>query len=120
MLGAMTKRRKVLGLVAVFLAALILWEGYNSLRWSGRRVAADLLEETPRGTTREEVLALIRARRWGRVGFFGTVEPPGSVGAEVGGYRGFLGRYRAWAFWVFDEDDRLTSIQVYMRWIDAP
>jgi hypothetical protein len=111
-------RRRILLVVCLIPLSLITWEVFNAVRWSSSRIVPELLSETPPGTDREVVVGTNRAKRRPRVGIPG-VQPEGSLGFDVGGFRGVLGRTRIWAFYVFDEEGNLSDIYVQSWWMDA-
>jgi hypothetical protein len=115
----MRTRTKVLAIAAVALP-LIAWEGYIALRWSPSRTAAALLEQAPRGTTKEVVRALIRDKGWLPGGLCGVEERSNCLSVKVGNFEGLLGLHHIFAEWHFDDRDRLTDLHVYNACFNYP
>jgi hypothetical protein len=110
----MTRRRTFLLLLAAGIAVVVCYVFVlplsNPLRRSAYHIAASLLEQTPPGTTREEVEALIRARGW---------PPGGTVSNERDAVSVMLGDYydlpfdiAVYARWKFDEHGRVLTVEV--------
>lgn len=95
----------------------------NPLKGSEAEIRAWVLEKTPLGSTRKQVITTIQREHWSYLPYF-----VGSSGVrEWGNHRHFkccgeLGRYhafyppffifpcRAFACWLFGSDDRLTQV----------
>jgi hypothetical protein len=95
----------------------------NPLRGSDAEIRAWVLQQTPIGSTRKQVMATIEREHWSYQSWF-----VGSNGirewghhryfkccAELGSYHAFLppffiSRCRAFACWLFGPDDRVTQV----------
>jgi hypothetical protein len=91
----------------------------NPLRRSDNEIRKWVLQKTPIGSTREEVMAVIAKEGWeGHPEFRGTDEPGlftrgiSFYGAELGSYQSLPWRCRSNAFWCFGPDDELTYVFV--------
>ena len=121
----MTRRRRITMLILVVPVVAIVAEWtirpmLNPLRRSPDAIAASLLEKTPPGTSRAEVVAWADAQGYG---WGGRLTP---IGAEVPVQR-LVGTYSTYGFivsvfaeWVFDENGRLVTVEVYKGVMNAP
>src|SRR5438067_10062114 len=88
----MTTRRKLiigLGAVAGALVSCCVLEPWvqsirDPLRRSNESIAESLLKQTPVGTSKADVKALVTSRGWGYGGYGG--EPPGTISVSLGWY----------------------------------
>jgi hypothetical protein len=115
---------KRLGVTSVVLAAVVLGIGgvvvtfeSNPLRRSDEEIRKSILQKTPIGSSRQQVMAVIAKEPWiGHEGYIGVGEPPSEgitlYGAELGSHWGLLGPCHAHAYWSFDAADRLVAVHV--------
>ena len=88
---------------------------FNPLRRSPETIRALVVKETPLGTSRAEVDALVNNRGWPR-GW--TNEGPADyadpnwTSAYLGKYRDYVSETMVYVFWKFDKDNRLIEIQI--------
>lgn len=109
-----------LGLGALGVAGITAKLSLNPLRHSDAEIREWVLQKTPLGSTRTEVMAVIAKEGWsGHSEFRGTPEPERFVsggvtfyGADLGSYQGFPWRCRADAFWNFSADDKVIGVYV--------
>jgi hypothetical protein len=101
--------------VAGIAAALSL----NPLRRSDSEIRKWVLQKTPIGSTRDDVMAVVAKEHWeGHPEFRGvpprTPLPPREkcYGADLGSYQSLPWRCRADAFWTFGVDDRVADVYV--------
>ena len=123
----MKPRRVVITSVIVF--AVVCAFAYqsctrNPLRRSDAEIRAWVLQKTPIGSTREQVMATIEREHWnGHEYYWGTGSREWEhhhhfkYGADLGGYHSFWPPFfifpcRAAAYWLFGPDDRVTQVLV--------
>jgi hypothetical protein len=129
------KPRRVLAAVLLLLAVgfLFAYASYarNPLTRSKSEVRAWLLQKTPIGSTREQLMVTIEREHWeGHPEYRGEFHPevelaarnlhrqyPG-YGAELGTYGPFFLPCHASAYWLFGADDRVTEIFV-SKWCEG-
>jgi hypothetical protein len=87
----------------------------NPLRRSEGDIAASLLEQTPPGTPREEVEALVRDRGWPRGGR--VFNEPDALSVAIGSYHDFPFGVTVFACWRFDEQGRVRTVEVD-KWVN--
>jgi hypothetical protein len=120
-----TRRRRIAILilavpVVAIAAEWVIRPILNPLRRSPAAITASLLEKTPPGSTRAEVVAWVNAQGWPAGG------KPYPLNGEVPVQR-ILGKYDTYGFivvvfaeWVFDTDGRLETVEVN-KWVaNAP
>jgi len=113
----------VIGVLAI--AGIATEMRSNPLRRSESEIRDWVLQKTPLGSTRSDVMAVIAKQGWqGHPEYRGAARRDisahrvSSYGADLGSYQGFPWRCRADAFWSFDADDRSTDLQV-SRWCEG-
>jgi hypothetical protein len=125
-------RSVVIAVVLVLaLACSLAYEScaQNPLRHSEADVRAWLLQKTPIGSTREQVMATIVREHWsGHREYRGTFRreiehhPYFAHGAELGTYRVlsplFIWPCHASAYWLFGANDRVTQVFV-SKWCEG-
>ena len=106
--------------VCLTVAFIVFRMQADPLRRSDSEVRASLLEQTPIGSTREQVLATIERERWrGHREYRGVyrreIEQHSyfGYGAELASYAAFfIFPCRSSAYWLFGADDRVTDVFV--------
>jgi hypothetical protein len=88
----------------------------NPLRRSEDGIQRWLLEQTPLGSSREQVLVLVARRGWKmhpeyRGRFINKSVPVGGFGAELGTYIGWRDT-KVDAYWKFSDANRLSEVYV--------
>jgi len=123
-------RRRIMSRLALLLLAaacvafvLVEWvvrPAINPLRRSPDTIAASLLGKTPPGSAREDVERWVDAQGFqiGGTRFTSTGTPP--MERVLGSYNSFGFTVEVTAEWVFDENGRLTTIEVSKFVSDAP
>jgi len=114
--------RVILVIAGVLVVALAAAIASNPLRKSDADLRAWLLARTPIGTSLTDVRAMLDEHGWHEAGFQQTLPLPASppfLGGELGGYQGFPWYTTVYAFWEFDDDDRLKDIR-FQRIMDSP
>jgi hypothetical protein len=121
---------KRLGVTSLLLGALVLGiAGWlfaiesNPLRRSEDGLRTWVLQKTPLGSSRSQVIAVSAREKWGdNDTYVGTGMPPNvgvtHFGADVGSYHGFLLPCHVHAYWSFDADDKLIDVYVF-RWCEG-
>jgi hypothetical protein len=88
---------------------------FNPLRRSPEKIRASVLKESPLGTSRERVDALVNNRGWSR-GWTNDgpadYADPSWISAFLGKYSDYVSETMVYVFWKFDKDDRLIEIRV--------
>ena len=87
----------------------------NPMRRSESEIQEWVLQKTPLGSSREEVMAVIAKEPWLGHSKFGGVGTPSSVsdiGAQLGSYQGFPWHCRVDAYWSFDDQGKLIKVHV--------
>ena len=107
--------------VAVTVAALgLVWVVasfvVNPLRGSESDIREWLLKQAPLGSTRNDVLVVVKKRGWSlhpeyRGRFINGSVPTGGFGAELGSYTG-LSDTNVDAYWSFSPTDHLAEVYV--------
>ena len=121
---ALIRRRRVFLLALAGLGALVAYCEFvkpllNPLSRSSDQIAASLREQTPPGTPRAEVEALVRERGWPRGGVrFEKVGDP-LIEVKVGHYSGCVLDVAVFACWEFDADNRVRTIRVTKLIVNA-
>jgi hypothetical protein len=113
---------KALGVTSLLLVAgLIAFAGIiaaldsNPLRRSEGQIRQWVMQKTPLGSSREEVMAAIAKEPWlGHPKFGGVGTPPSvtDIDAKLGSYQGFPWYCRVDAYWSFDSQGKLTDVHV--------
>jgi hypothetical protein len=115
---------KRLAVTSLILAAVVLGiEGIivafesNPLRRSDEEIRKSILQKTPLGSSRPQVMAAIAKEPWiGHDGYIGAGRPPSEgvafYGADLGSHWGLLGPCHAHAYWSFDDADTLIAVHV--------
>jgi len=112
-------RRGVIIAIAVVtlgLSCMIASFALNPLRRSESDIREWLLEQAPLGSTRNEVLIVVKKRKWTmhpeyRGRFINGSFPIGGFGAELGSYMGW-NDFTVDAYWRFNPTDRLAEVYV--------
>jgi hypothetical protein len=109
----------LIGIAIVGVAGIAADLTLNPLRRSDSEIRKWVLQKTPIGSTREQVMAVIAKEHWGGHPEFRGSPPRGPLpppewcyGADLGSYQGLPFRCRADAFWTFDFHDRVTDVYV--------
>ena len=123
----MKPSRVVIAVVLVLAGASLLAHeicARNPLRRSNTEIRAWVLQKTPIGSTRKQVIATIEREHWsGHAYYWGTGSSEWKhhqhfkYGADLGSYHSFFSPFfifpcRAAAYWLFGPDDRVTQILV--------
>ncbi len=106
--------------MATALCYLFVLPLLNPLRRSENRIAASLLEETPLGTTREEVETFVCDRGWGHGGLAQDFGRDDALSVTMGHYQDFPFDVTVFACWRFDEHGRLRTVEVNKFLANAP
>lgn len=112
-------RRGVIIAIAVVtlgLFCIVAHFALNPLRGSESDIRKWLLKQAPLGSTRNEVLIVVKKRGWSmhpeyRGRFINGSVPTGGFGAELGTYTG-LSDTNVDAYWSFSSTDHLTEVYV--------
>ncbi|HEV3440011.1 MAG TPA: hypothetical protein VG122_21775 [Gemmata sp.] len=102
----------------LFYFYLVVLPQRNLLRRSTEEITAAMLQLTPLGSQRADVQNIVNHNGWG----FGQdfKDPPGTIGVVLGGYDDLIFDTTVFAYWVFDDQDKLQKIRVTKMWLGAP
>jgi hypothetical protein len=92
----------------------------NPLRRSPSAISASLLEQTPRGATRAEVVAWADARGLPVGGTVFSLDEKGPVSRIIGEYSTYGLEVSVSAVWSFDKDGQLEAIEVFKSITNMP
>jgi hypothetical protein len=110
-------------LILLFGVAIACWQlASNPLRKSDATVQEWLFSKTPLGSRIDEVRPFLDQHGWNDPRFQKTWPRPAKepfLGGEIGSYQGLPWWVSVRAFWEFDDDGRLTNIQIE-RTYDSP
>jgi hypothetical protein len=92
----------------------------NPLRGSPKAIATSLLEQTPTGSSRQDVLGWVDSQGLREGGRPWSLNEPKPLQRQVGEYDEFGFTTLVFAHWIFDNDGRLERIEVW-KWVsNAP
>ena len=102
--------------VALGLGCVVATFAVNPLRRPESDIRKWLLKQAPLGSTRNDVLVVVKKRGWSlhpeyRGRFINGSVPTGGFGAELGTYRG-LSDTNVDAYWSFSPTDHLSEVYV--------
>ena len=110
----------VVGLLGVVI--IVTRMAGNPLRKPDAQLRAWLLDQTPVGSSRSDVKAILKERGWYTDGFATTQPRPARypfLAGDLGGYQGLPWYVFVDAFWEFDNNEKLVNVRV-RRIIDSP
>ena len=113
----------IVSLLAIVASVLALrWERAGELQdKSEEQITRILLDETPRGTSKELVLGFVKSKGWGMADVSVNREHPvDRICRYLGQSNGVLLHDRVYAEWIFDDEKRLLDVHVYKFNIDLP
>jgi hypothetical protein len=112
------RRGVIIAIAAVTLGLFWIVAGFalNPLRGSESHIREWLLEQAPLGSTRNDVLIVVKKRGWSmhpeyRGRFINGSSPTGGFGTELGSYMGW-NDFTVDAYWRFNPKDRLAEVYV--------